>query len=603
MDNSNRSQLTVQGQSLQALYAMYREGLLLVNRRYQRKLVWSVDEKESLIESVVQNYPIPLVLLAEASGEKRGQLEIVDGLQRLNAIFAYIENEFALDGEYFDLTLLADTKNLLDAKKIVQRTPIAPRDVCTRVTNYQLPVSTYRASSVDIIDEVFRRINSSGRKLSDQDIRQAGATSQLANIVRKLGAAIRGDATYSDLLDMRQVPDISISDSHLNYGIDVENIFWVKNAILRADDVRVSKDEEFILDLVVDVLSPDYSVSGTSYRNDAYLDSERVAELEGRVNAYGQQELMQDFIMTYSTLKSVVDEQEHTWSSWVVGKSDRRPIPRYYQAIFVPLFELLAGAGMVVHDDREFAEGLHDFWKTLNIPYGGGNWSKENKAGLFSAIKGRLSSYLDKSDDPAVQRAQAVASEFETNLRMCVTEESMFELKQGFLRLNGEKSGEFDRNSFDKVMRTATAMSNAAYGEYGHIFFGVADDQNAADAISRKYDVEPFEYAGYYVVGTRHELDSLGGVDGHVKRLTDIIRNSSKIDKAYADSLASSLTYFQYGKGYLIWSLRPPVSEKPVSYDGEFYVRRGNSTVLLKGDSIFRLGEDKKKLADRSKTS
>ena len=328
MDNSNRSQLTVQGQSLQALYAMYREGLLLVNRRYQRKLVWSVDEKESLIESVVQNYPIPLVLLAEASGEKRGQFEIVDGLQRLNAIFAYIENEFALDGEYFDLTLLADTKNLLDAKKIVQRTPIAPREVCTRVTNYQLPVSTYRASSVDIIDEVFRRINSSGRKLSDQDIRQAGATSQLANIVRKLGAAIRGDATYSDLLDMRQVPDISISDSHLDYGIDVESIFWVKNAILRADDVRVSKDEEFILDLVVDVLSPDYSVSGTSYRNDAYLDSERVAELEGRVNAYGQQELMQDFIMTYSTLKSVVDEQEHTWSSWVVGKSDRRPIPR-----------------------------------------------------------------------------------------------------------------------------------------------------------------------------------------------------------------------------------------------------------------------------------
>ena len=222
MDNSNRSQLTVQGQSLQALYAMYREGLLLVNRRYQRKLVWSVDEKESLIESGVQNYPIPLVLLAEASGEKRGQLEIVDGLQRLNAIFAYIENEFALDGEYFDLTLLADTKNLLDAKKIVQRTPIAPREVCTRVTNYQLPVSTYRASSVDIIDEVFRRINSSGRKLSDQDIRQAGATSQLANIVRKLGAAIRGDATYSDLLDMRQVPDISISDSHLDYYLGEE---------------------------------------------------------------------------------------------------------------------------------------------------------------------------------------------------------------------------------------------------------------------------------------------------------------------------------------------------------------------------------------------
>jgi hypothetical protein len=46
-------------------YRHYRSGNLLVNRKYQRKLIWSVDEKEKLIGSILKEYPIPLILLAE----------------------------------------------------------------------------------------------------------------------------------------------------------------------------------------------------------------------------------------------------------------------------------------------------------------------------------------------------------------------------------------------------------------------------------------------------------------------------------------------------------------------------------------------------------
>ena len=45
-------------------YRLYRSGKLLVNREYQRKLIWSVDEKEKLIGSILKRYPIPLILLA-----------------------------------------------------------------------------------------------------------------------------------------------------------------------------------------------------------------------------------------------------------------------------------------------------------------------------------------------------------------------------------------------------------------------------------------------------------------------------------------------------------------------------------------------------------
>jgi uncharacterized protein with ParB-like and HNH nuclease domain len=54
-----------QGISIQSLYRSYRDGSLIVNRQYQRKLVWTVAEKQRLIDSILKDYPLPLFLLAE----------------------------------------------------------------------------------------------------------------------------------------------------------------------------------------------------------------------------------------------------------------------------------------------------------------------------------------------------------------------------------------------------------------------------------------------------------------------------------------------------------------------------------------------------------
>ena len=82
-----------QGISIQSLYRSYRDGSLIVNRQYQRKLVWTIAEKQKLIDSILKDYPLPLFLLAEKSSSEPGKpsrLEVIDGMQRLNAIFSYI---------------------------------------------------------------------------------------------------------------------------------------------------------------------------------------------------------------------------------------------------------------------------------------------------------------------------------------------------------------------------------------------------------------------------------------------------------------------------------------------------------------------------------
>ena len=57
--------ITPRGMTVTEAYRLYRSGNLLVNRKYQRKLVWTIEEKEKLIGSILRGYPIPLFLLAE----------------------------------------------------------------------------------------------------------------------------------------------------------------------------------------------------------------------------------------------------------------------------------------------------------------------------------------------------------------------------------------------------------------------------------------------------------------------------------------------------------------------------------------------------------
>jgi len=103
------------GMNVTEAYRLYRSGSLLVNRKYQRKLVWTVAEKERLIGSLLKGYPIPLILLAERPQiHGSGKYEIIDGMQRLNAIFSFIENSFSFDTKYFDLDEFSYAKQLSD---------------------------------------------------------------------------------------------------------------------------------------------------------------------------------------------------------------------------------------------------------------------------------------------------------------------------------------------------------------------------------------------------------------------------------------------------------------------------------------------------------
>ncbi len=217
--------LTVRSESIQRLYNFYIEESLVVNRRYQRKLVWTVEEKEAFIDSIVKEYPVPMILLAENEKDGITILEIIDGMQRLNAVVSFIENEISLNGMYFDLETMAETKLQKDEGVLVQKEPVLDRKKCADMVAYVFPISTYKGASPAEIDEVFRRINANGKHLSRQEIRQAGAISGFAEIVRRISSEIRGDVSLSDRVVLNKMKLISITSKELKYTIYIDTIF------------------------------------------------------------------------------------------------------------------------------------------------------------------------------------------------------------------------------------------------------------------------------------------------------------------------------------------------------------------------------------------
>ena len=192
--------------------------------------------RRRLIDSMLHSYPIPLILLAEHKGDDGfAGYEIIDGMQRLNAVFMFIENAYDLEGHYF---AVAESARARQAAEDGVFTPISgdaqmlARQRCADLLDYQLAVTIYPPPSNEAVNEVFQRINANGRQLSSQERRQAGVLSSFADIVREIACELRGDVSRN-LLSLTQMPEISVESKKTaqGYGIKVETI--IRNRFCR----------------------------------------------------------------------------------------------------------------------------------------------------------------------------------------------------------------------------------------------------------------------------------------------------------------------------------------------------------------------------------
>lgn len=96
--------------------SLNRRGKLIIPP-FQRELVWTVDQKIKFVESLVLGFPIGEYTLHK---NRDFTYELLDGQQRWNAIFCYMNNEFEVFGvKYDDLNQL--TKFSFESKAFPHR--------------------------------------------------------------------------------------------------------------------------------------------------------------------------------------------------------------------------------------------------------------------------------------------------------------------------------------------------------------------------------------------------------------------------------------------------------------------------------------------------
>lgn len=581
--------LTVKGEAVERIYGNYIDWRYVVNRRYQRKLVWTLDEKQRFIDSVIEGYPVPIVLLAERKGGVGpGAFEIIDGMQRLNALFGFIENEFSVRDHYFDLETMAATKALLDEGKVTQREPKLDRNACVDIASYTIPLSIYEFAGDGEVDEVFRRINSGGRKLSRQELRIAGSTGHFAQAVRLVSAQVRGDVSGSDELPLNEMKKISITNRDLPYGIDVDDLFWIRQGVLTKEQVRESRDEEVIADILAFMLLSPKPPSRSEVLDDffGYRDGDaqrtRYDQIELATQKMTADIVGADFQRVFDQLKITLNRYGRTLGHLLFGEPTPRA-PRYFQIVFLALHKLMIEQNQEVGDQDSLIKLLEGSGKQIHVP-GGGRWGADDRVAAVNAAAGVYGAAFVESRgyDPAQVRW---ITQLENILRQSYTEQAAYDFKQGFLRLDGAHS--FDEESFEKIMKTLVGIANLRKGVRGYVLVGVADTEADAARVTALYGADPTPFERFFITGVEHEANAVGkSLDSIFMELAERIR-SSKVSEPLKDFIARNIKSVRY-YDKTVFVFESHAQEDPSNYGGQFFVRHGNQLIEV---AVDRYGE------------
>lgn len=129
---------------------------------YQRDMVWSAKQQSRFIESILIRLPVPFIFTADvAAGDRAGNLEIIDGSQRIRTLEHFLSDRLRLEG--LSKLTTANGMRFSDFAK--------PRQLRLKRTSIRVIELTEKADE-EARREMFDRLNSGGTKLTSMEIRR-----------------------------------------------------------------------------------------------------------------------------------------------------------------------------------------------------------------------------------------------------------------------------------------------------------------------------------------------------------------------------------------------------------------------------------------------
>jgi uncharacterized protein with ParB-like and HNH nuclease domain len=75
--------------TIQEFVLLFKNGQLNLEPGFQRDSVWTLSDRKKLVQSLLQNYPIPSVFLYRQSENGKLRYDVIDGKQRLETVLMF----------------------------------------------------------------------------------------------------------------------------------------------------------------------------------------------------------------------------------------------------------------------------------------------------------------------------------------------------------------------------------------------------------------------------------------------------------------------------------------------------------------------------------
>ena len=585
-------QIMTTGEKISTLFInAYEKHLILVNRKYQRKLVWSIEEKQAFINTLLRGYPVPLFLFAKTGeGKKR---EIIDGLQRLDAIFSFIKQEFPVKWGEEQREYYCNLQEIIcNKEKIETKEPVLDRELCREFFNYELPTTTTEVEDTNTINEIFKRINSTGRKLAKQDLRQAGVVSEFSDLVRKTAAEIRGDFTPHDCVDIFDMPRISISNKRLDYGIDVKEMFWVKHDIITETEIKKSKDEEALAQIYgYMILGKSCGVSSEVIDKMYDLGNSYCQRIEQLIKQNNSSYYFSKFLNVFDCMQTIFKSTDTTFTDLLFEEKKTSNKLKLFISLFLAVYEIME-KDKILDDPAKIVCALKfaGDTSTLHSITKNKTWNKFERDKAINFFKEKLptiyptqnENFRKDSKDLIAHLCASAATETET---------TMLEFKISTINF---KNGHFNGNVIDNIVQTFTAINNLKSNKTGFIVVGVTDSKNSAISYDKNFSSGYSENSGYCVTGLKNEIAKFynGDNDKYLRNFKNKIYKQP-ISDIIKEHLINN-TFFMYYCRRLLLVIKCDYRGILYRYGGDFYLRHSCNTdkVNASSDEVLKMLTD-----------
>lgn len=132
-----------------------------VDPEYQRKgQIWTLEKKQLLIDSILNDYDIPKIYfhyLRNYNSNSEYTYSIIDGRQRLETIWQFMNNEFVISNDFVYQKSPTINLNGLSYSDLAHHNP----KIRIRFDSFVLPVILVETSDgdIDLIEDMFSRLN------------------------------------------------------------------------------------------------------------------------------------------------------------------------------------------------------------------------------------------------------------------------------------------------------------------------------------------------------------------------------------------------------------------------------------------------------------